>query len=132
MHFATTARSSMKSPMYETLNDLCMQRLDGIASLFEKKPLLNQTFTINPQPPLATREAPITMEPAMTNTPPKTQVCGNPVAFNIWPEMGVPINNPIETTVKHMPIRVPIIARFAVRCTRMVGGRETKLPEKNP
>lgn len=83
MLFATTAGPSMKLLMYETLTDPCMHRLDGVASLFEKKSLLNQTFTINPQPPLATREAAMTMEPAMTNTPPKTQVCGNPVAFKI-------------------------------------------------
>jgi hypothetical protein len=76
-----------------------------------------------------------------------------PVAFKIWPEIGVPISKPIETTValrqlalhcrarnleqeyvpeKHIPMRVPIIARLGVKCTRIVGGSETKLPEKNP
>jgi hypothetical protein len=34
--------------------------------------------------------------------------------------------------VKHIPIRVPIIARLSVKCTRIVGGNDTKLPEKKP
>ena len=34
--------------------------------------------------------------------------------------------------VKHIPMRVPIIARLAVKCTKIVGGNETKLPEKKP
>ena len=29
-------------------------------------------------------------------------------------------------------MRVPIIARLAVKCTNIVGGNETKLPEKKP
>jgi hypothetical protein len=29
-------------------------------------------------------------------------------------------------------MRVPIIARLAVKCTKIVGGSETKLPEKKP
>lgn len=29
-------------------------------------------------------------------------------------------------------MRVPIIARLAVKCTKIVGGNETKLPEKKP
>lgn len=102
-------------------------------------------------PLFATLDAAMTREPTMTKTPPNVHVCGKAVALRIWPEMGVPISRPMETTViklakvefhkqsskssspvKHMPILVPIIARFAVKCTRIVGGNETKLPEKKP
>jgi hypothetical protein len=57
------------------------------------------TLTINPQPPFATLDAAMTRDPTMTRTPPKVHVCVNPVALRIWPEMGVPISRPTETTV---------------------------------
>jgi hypothetical protein len=57
------------------------------------------TLTINPQPLFTTLDAAMTRQPAMINTPPKIQVSVNPVAARIWPEMGVPISSPKETTV---------------------------------
>jgi hypothetical protein len=56
------------------------------------------TLTIRPQPPFATLDAAIIRAPTMTNTPPKVHVCVKPVALRIWPEMGVPISRPTETT----------------------------------
>ena len=41
-------------------------------------------------------------------------------------------NREVHVPVKHIPMRVPIIARLAVKCTKIVGGNETKLPEKKP
>jgi hypothetical protein len=57
------------------------------------------TLTFKSQPLFTTLDAAMTRQPAMINTPPKIQVCVKPVAARIWPEMGVPISRPKETTV---------------------------------
>lgn len=52
--------------------------------------------------------------------------------FKIAPATGFPTKSPKPAKEKLIPIRVPTTPMLGDRLTTVVGGRDTKVPEKKP
>ena len=87
-------------------------------------------FKVNLHPTFDTLAATIMIPEMISKTPQNASRPSHP-RFRMAPAMGLPMSKPNEIGTKSMPERTPTTPMEGESVTITVGGRETKVPEKN-